>query len=422
MTSPLILTPQQRLSGRRFQIALFCFILLLIAYCDRVNLATAVPEIMSQYRWGSIRMGWVLSAFFLGYTCCLIPAGLLIQRFGPWPLLAFCITGWSIATACTPLARSLPGFYCMRFLVGVCESAVFPSINSLLAEWFPPREYARAAGFCWSGGYAGPIIAFPLAGVVMAMLGWKAIFYLFALLGVVLLLLVLYVGGTPRKWRLPAKRGNSPGLVSAQLWKGVLACPAVWALLILHFSSNWFAYVLLSWLPAYFQQARHFSVTVTAFASALPFCAALAGTSIFAWLADTASVRRSRTLVRKRLLLLYLLCAPALLLLPRINHAVLVVAMLSLSACLMTAATPVYASGSLDLAPGLTAMIVGIQGSFANLAGVLAPAASGYLMKLFSWDAVFAVTAGVCTIGAAAYLAFGSAEPQRLDGQDQLQC
>ncbi|MGA8531483.1 MAG: MFS transporter [Acidobacteriaceae bacterium] len=415
MTSPLVLTPRNRSSDRRFQIAIFCFILLLIAYCDRVNLATAVPSIMSQYGWDSIRMGWVLSAFFLGYTCCLIPAGLLVQRFGPWPVLAVCIAAWSVTTACTPLLRSLGGMCCMRFLVGVFESAVFPSINSLLAEWFPRGEYARAAGFCWSGGYAGPIVAFPLAGMVMAMRGWKSIFFLFALLGVLLLLLLLYVAGAPRNWRRPAASGSPHRPALPTPWKKLCTCPALWALLILHFSSNWFAYVLLSWLPAYFQQARHFSVTGTAFASSIPFAAALGGTTLFAWIADTAGLHSSRTLVRKRLLGLYLLSALALLLLPSIRSGILIVAMLSLASCLMTAATPVYASGSLDLAPGLAAVIVGMQGSFANLAGVLAPAASGYLMKIFSWNAVFAVTAAVCVIGAVTYLVFGKAEPQGLD-------
>lgn len=310
MISPLVLAQRDHASRRHFHIALFCFILLLIAYCDRVNLATAVPAIMSQYGWSSVRMGWVLSAFFLGYTCCLIPAGILVQCFGPWRVLTVCIVGWSVATACTPLSHSLGEIYCMRFLVGVCESAVFPSINSLLAESFLPDEYARAAGFCWSGGYAGPILAFPLAGVVMGMQGWKTIFYVFALLGVLLLLLLILVAGSPLNCLhfRPRSAPRAPRSITPR--KKLLMWPALWALLILHFSSNWFAYVLLSWLPAYFQQARHFSVGVTALASSMPFATALAGTSIFAWITDRASANRPRTLVRKRLLAIYVLCAP----------------------------------------------------------------------------------------------------------------
>jgi MFS family permease len=391
---------------KRIYVASFCFAVLVISYCDRVNLSTAVPAIMHQYHWSTVQMGWILSGFFLGYTCCLIPAGILVQKYGAWRVLAFGIASWSLVTALTPLPRSMAGMYCMRMLLGICESGTFPSINALLAEWFPPHERARAAGFCWSGGYAGSIIAFPIAGMLLQARGWKSVFYIFGILGMVLLVAQMFVAGGPRS-NLVSPSTDPP---ARPQWRRLLASRAVWALLILHFSSNWFAYVLLSWLPTYLQEGRHFSVTSTAFGSSLPFVAAFFGTSIFAAIIDKLSVRYSRTAVRKSLLALYVLSGVVLLMLPLAGSAVLIVGALSLSACLMTAATPIYASGSLDLLPRLAAILVGIQASFANLAGILAPAVSGYLIKTFSWNAVFAVTAGVCALGAAAYIVFGRAE------------
>lgn len=403
LTGPLMANSSR---GKRISVAWFCFAVLVVSYCDRVNLATAAPAIMTQYHWNTFQMGWVLSGFFLGYTCCLIPAGLLVQKYGAWPVLALGIVSWSLVTTLTPLPRSVAGMYCMRLLLGVCESGTFPAINALLAEWFPPHEYARAAGFCWSGGYAGPILAFPLAGMMLQAWGWKSVFYIFAVLGMVLLVAEARVAGGSRG--SPEKRSPKPP--ARPQWKRLLVSPAVWALLILHFSSNWFAYVLLSWLPTYLQQARHFSVTSTAFGSAVPFLAALLGTSVFAVLIDKLSYRHSRTTVRKSVLGLYLLGGIMLLALPLAKTPISIVGTLSVTSFLMTAASPIYASGSLDLVPRLAAVMVGIQASFANLAGILAPAVSGYLLKTISWNAVFAVTAGVCFLGATAYLLFGRAE------------
>ena len=391
---------------KRIQVASFCFAVLVISYCDRVNLATAVPAIMHQYHWNTVQMGWILSGFFLGYTCCLVPAGLLVQKYGAWRVLAVGIASWSLVTALTPLPTSVAGMYCMRVLLGICESGTFPSINALLAEWFPPEERARAAGFCWSGGYAGSIIAFPLAGMLLQVRGWKSVFYIFGVLGILLLVAQVFVAGGSRS-NLQSRSTDPP--VRPQ-WTRLLASPALWALLILHFSSNWFAYVLLSWLPAYLQEERHFSVTSTAFGSAFPFVAAFLGTSVFATIIDKLSVRHSRTIVCKSLLVLYVLSGIVLLTLPLARNGVLIVFALSVSSCLMTAATPIYASGSLDLVPKFAAILVGIQASFANLAGILAPAASGYLIKTFSWNAVFTITAGICALGATAYIIFGRAE------------
>jgi MFS family permease len=395
--------------SKRVNVALLCFVVLLISYCDRVNLASAAPAIMRQYQWNTVQMGWILSGFFLGYTCCLIPASLLVQKYGARLVLALGVASWSLVTALTPVPRSTVGMYCMRVLLGACESGTFPAINGLLVEWFPAEEYARAAGFCWSGGYAGPILAFPLAGMILQAWGWKAIFFVFGALGA----LLLVVG--PRL--IPARSGlqKNPGKDAlktpvALRRDRLFLSPAVLALLLLHFSSNWFAYVLLSWLPVYLQEARHFSVSSTGFGSALPFVAALIGTNLFGFFIDKLSNRHSKTNVRKSFMAIYLLGGLGLLVLPHARTPTSIVVALSLSCFFMSAASPIYASGSLDLAPRFAAPLVGIQASFANLAGILAPVASGYLIRKVSWNAVFALTAGVCLLGSAAYALLGRAE------------
>jgi MFS family permease len=77
----------------------------------------------------------------------------------------------------------------------------------------------------------------------------------------------------------------------------------------------------------------------------------------------------------------------------------------------MTSATPIYASGSLDLAPNSSARLVGIQSTVANTAGIVAPVVSGYLARNGGWGAVFTVTALVCLLGAVTYGCIGRAEP-----------
>ena len=70
-----------------------------------------------------------------------------------------------------------------RVLIGMGESGTIPSINAMLVRWFPRHEYSRVAGFCWGGGFAGAILAFPLASATASLWGWRAIFSLFAALG-----------------------------------------------------------------------------------------------------------------------------------------------------------------------------------------------------------------------------------------------
>ena len=40
-------------------------------------------------------------------------------------------------------------------------------------------------------------------------------------------------------------------------WRLLLSKPPVWALIISHFCHNWGTFILLTWMPTYYNQARH---------------------------------------------------------------------------------------------------------------------------------------------------------------------
>jgi ACS family glucarate transporter-like MFS transporter len=406
---------------KRIDISLLSFLALLIAYCDRVNMSVAAPVIMKEYGWDTAQMGWVLSGFFMGYTFFMIPAGMLVDRWGPKRMFAISVAWWSAFTALTPLPRSLFAMTSVRVFMGAGESGTFPSMNSILVRWFPREEYSRATAFCWSGGYAGPIIAFPLASAILHAWGWPAIFYLFAGLG--LLWLPFWLMGTqdaPEDCDLVTTeelnhiQSSRPEVQKKAIapWGKILKLPALWAVMILHFSSNWFSYVMISWLPTYLTEERHFSLSSMALGSSLPFLSALIGTNLFGNLIDRMSIRRDRTRVRKLFLLPYALAAAALLLLPVASTPPTTVLLLCLAMALMTGATPVYASSSMELAPRYTGSVVALQNSFANMAGILAPVVIGYVVKATTWQTAFVLTALVSTVGIVTFLLFGKAEKQ----------
>jgi len=406
---------------KRLDIALLSFLALLIAYCDRVNMSVAAPLIMKEYGWDTAQMGWVLSGFFMGYTFFMIPAGMLVDRWGPKRMFAVSVAWWSVFTALTPFPKSLGGMTLVRVLMGSGESGTFPSMNSILVRWFPRQEYSRATGFCWSGGYAGPIIAFPLASVILHAWGWRAIFFLFAILGVIWLPFWLFgIRDDPERSSgvtaeelsyIKASRPEIPQR-SVTPWGRILRLPALWAVMILHFSSNWFSYVMISWLPTYLMDERHFSLSSMALGSSLPFLSALLGTNLFGVLIDRMSLKHERTRVRKLFLFPYALAAATLLLLPWAASPAMTVTLLCVAMALMTGATPVYASSSLELAPRYTGSVVALQACFANLAGVLAPVVIGYVVKVSSWYLAFVLTASVSLVGILTFVFFGKAERQ----------
>jgi MFS family permease len=418
MSTQTAVHPLRRLPWpKRWDIAMLCFLAQIIGYCDRVNISVAAPALMRERHWDTVQMGWVLTAFFLGYTLSMIPAGMYIDHYGAKRTLGIGMTWWSLFTALTPIPRKLFALVLTRCAMGIGESGILPAANAMLVRWFPRQEYSRATGLCWSGGYAGSIIAFPAAAAIGSVWGWRAVFYAFASLGFLLVpLWLLGTTNTPEENPSVSQeelayitRNRAELKPSASLpWLMVLRAPAVWGLLLLHFSSNWFIYVLVSWLPTYLLLARHFSTARMAVGTSLPFAAALLGTNIFAHIIDRLSVRRDRTRVQKSLLFVYALAPLVLLCACLAKQQVAIVLLLSLAGLFVTAATPIYSSNSLYLAPAHVGTLASMQNCFANCAGILAPVATGYLAKMFGWTAVFSSGAFMIFIGIAAFTKYGT--------------
>src|SRR5437588_4027767 len=79
-----------------------------LTYLDRLNLGIAGKYIQDELSFSTQTMGWVLSAFLLGYSLFQVPGGWAGDRFGPKRVLTTAILLWSFFTAVTGVAPGLP--------------------------------------------------------------------------------------------------------------------------------------------------------------------------------------------------------------------------------------------------------------------------------------------------------------------------
>ena len=119
---------------RRAWVCGFLFTLTFINYTDRVALSVAAKPISTEFGLSPVEMGYLLSSFLWTYVLCLLPVGLLVDRFGGKAVNAGGIALWSIATICTGLS---PSFWFMagtRMVMGMGESTSWPASNRVIRE------------------------------------------------------------------------------------------------------------------------------------------------------------------------------------------------------------------------------------------------------------------------------------------------
>ena len=393
-----------------YTVVLLCGAAVFISYIDRTNISVAAIAMQEQFNWTETTKGYVLSSFFVGYILLMVVSGALANRFGGWIVLGAAVLWWSLFTALTPPAAliSLPVLVAARIALGLGEAAVFPASINMIGRWVPVESRSRAVALFTSGLSLGTMVSLPLTGWLVRDFGWPVPFYLFGAAGVVWAWF----------WFMKVRRGRGiPEPVAKERksipWDALLRTPAVWAILVAHFCSNWSLYVLLAWLPSYFKTTFDVSLANAGLLSAAPWGAYFVMANIGGWWADRMLRRgRSATFVRKLMQSIALVGASGFLLLlqgaasPAVGMLLMFGACGTLAFCLSG-----FAANPFDVAPRYADVIWGMSNTFGTMPGIVGVAVTGWLVdRTGNYNAPLVLTAVVGAVGAVAFLVFGSGE------------
>jgi MFS family permease len=153
-------------------------VMYILAYMDRINVAMVLPYVDKSFGLNSADAGFAAGIFFVGYMVLQIPGGILAGRYGARRVVAILMVLWSLSAMATGMVRSQTELYVVRFVVGIFEGGVWPSVLVLLATWFPQRERARANALWMICMPASAVIMAPVTGWLLTMVSWRWVFIL----------------------------------------------------------------------------------------------------------------------------------------------------------------------------------------------------------------------------------------------------
>ncbi|MFM5924158.1 MAG: MFS transporter [Novosphingobium sp.] len=233
---------------------------------DRGNFATAAPLIKDQLSLSNTQTGILLSAFFWTYVPGHLLAGWLIEKLTARRALALALAIWSLATLLTGLATGFAMLLMLRLLLGLGESAGFPASSKLLAEALPPGRLGAANGLVGAGLMLGNGLGILLGGLILAKLGWQALFFVFG--GLSLLWLLPWLAMTRPAPVLPT---DAQPVEPAPGYAQMLSHRETWGAMLGMFCSNYPYFIVLSWLPLYLVKQQGFTITQMAWLGGLVY-------------------------------------------------------------------------------------------------------------------------------------------------------
>ncbi len=386
-----------------FRLVMLVTAAVFINYVDRGNLATAAPLMQDQLGLSPSQLGILLSAFYYGYVPLMPFMGWLAERYGAKRVLGLGVFLWSVSTLLTGLAGGFITLLGLRILLGVGESVAFPCASKVLADAVPVSKLGFANGVLTFGYLVGPAVGTAVGGFLMTLYGWRPVFVAFGLVS--LLWLLPWSRAMIRKPATPLAAAVSD---PAPRFTDILRRRALWGASLGHFASNYGYYFIVSWLPYYLVKSRGFSpgamVAVASWAYLLNALSALAS----GWAVDRL-IRRgiSPTLLYKGIMaanhVAGIACMIAMLILPADG----LVAALFLFEIVSGCSYPgLFAIPQIMAGPSATGRWVGVQNAAGNVAGLIAPVLTGFLVERTGlFDVAFSLAAAVNILGLLGWVA-----------------
>ncbi|MEY4957841.1 MAG: hypothetical protein RL409_2098, partial [Gemmatimonadota bacterium] len=173
-----------KIGGYRWTICALLFFATTINYIDRQVTGILAPTLQAEFGWSEVQYAEITSYWTAAYAIGFLLVGRFIDKVGVRIGFAVAVIIWSIAAAAHGMVHSVFGFALARFILGLGESANFPSSIKATAEWFPRHERAFATGIFNAGSNVGVMITAIIVPWITLTWGWRWAFLVTGLFGI----------------------------------------------------------------------------------------------------------------------------------------------------------------------------------------------------------------------------------------------
>jgi len=384
-TQPLVMAALRR--SRWLRILGVAFVMYVLSYIDRVNIAMATPAMRSELGLSGADIGFAIGFFFWGYVVLQIPAGRLAGVWSAkWTILIQLVL-WSGAALSTAFVHTEGELIANRFALGLSEGGVLTGTIVLIRAWFTRAERARANTMFLLSLAIAPVIANPISGLVLAYFDWRDMFLVEALPALLWGLVWCWaVADRPEsaRWLPAAERDRLVAALEAERtlagtprghWLATLWHPAVLLLALYNFGALMAEWGVNFWLPSVLKETG-LSIVTVGFLSAIPYVVGALMMILVAWRSDRVQERKWHMITATAASGAFLILAS---LAPQGSTAAILICLTLAVGAFLGRFGPFWTLPSEILPPAVAGVGIGLINGAGNLGGTVGPYFFGYV-------------------------------------------
>ena len=279
------LSHQSKQADNAWRVLFLLFLANVFNFFDRVVPSIVMEPIRLEWSLSDFQIGMLGTAFTIVYAVAGIPLGRMADTGSRKKIMGWGLLLWSALTAVNGAVQGFWGFLLARMGVGIGEASYGPAANSLIGDMFPANRRARAMGVFMMGLPVGLLLAFFTTGlIVQAFDSWRAPFFVAAVPGVLLALLMFKLR-EPQRGAAEVVAVNSAPIDKPI--RSILATPTMWWLVLAGLCYNFATYANTSFMVPMLQ--RYFGLELTQAAMSVGVIVGVTGLfalPIGGWIAD----------------------------------------------------------------------------------------------------------------------------------------
>jgi MFS family permease len=234
-------------------------------FIDRQIVGILAVPIKSELHLSDSQLGLMGGlAFALFYTLLGIPIARLADRVSRTGIMTAALALWSLMTALCGLAQNFAQLFLARVGVGVGEAGGVTPAYSLICDYFPVKERARALSAYSFGIPIGSAVGIVLGGFITSIMSWRAAFFIVGFAGLLITPLLKLTVREPERGALDPVRTDADRAAGAPSLLAIIAVlarkPSFWGLSLGASCASMMGYGLFFWAPSFLVRSFHLSL------------------------------------------------------------------------------------------------------------------------------------------------------------------
>ena len=293
MAEKTTLNPQSTVLPYAWVILVVVFLASLAGPINQSKVPPLMPVIMDAFQLSIGQAGWLMSVFALTGLLLALPAGVLLQRFGPKKLGLVALICLIIGGVMGAMSKDYGILLLSRVIEGSGMGLIAVVAPASIAMWFPREKQGMPMGIWATWVPVGTLFIFILAPAMTVASGWQSVWWLGTIFSFVVLVLYAVFMRTP-PWMFEPALENSKISIGKHLESSRMALRnrSIWGLGLVFACYTVTSMGLRTYYPTFLSEVRDYSLSQAAYIASIVTVTMLFSAPLAGWLSDRIGSRR----------------------------------------------------------------------------------------------------------------------------------